>query len=70
MSDLRVGGDKIVLHGDPAELKFITYYVKNGQVAAAAGLDRDRDIAALVELFTPRRQWLAADLRASPATVV
>jgi apoptosis-inducing factor 3 len=62
--------DEIVLHGDPTKPKFIAYYVKDGHVAAAAGLDRDRDMAALIELFTQRRQWRAVDLGASPATVL
>jgi apoptosis-inducing factor 3 len=62
--------DEIVLHGDPAKPEFIAYYVKDGQVAAAVGLDRDRDMAALIELFTLRRGWRAADLGASPAKVL
>jgi NADPH-dependent 2,4-dienoyl-CoA reductase/sulfur reductase-like enzyme len=62
--------DEIVLHGDPGKPEFIVYYVKDGYVAAAAGLDRDRDMAALIELFTLRRQWRAADLGASPAEVL
>ena len=44
--------DEIVLHGDPGKPEFIVYYVKDGHVAAAAGLDRDCDMAALIELFT------------------
>jgi NADPH-dependent 2,4-dienoyl-CoA reductase/sulfur reductase-like enzyme/nitrite reductase/ring-hydroxylating ferredoxin subunit len=62
--------DEIVLHGDADKPKFIAYYIKEGHVAAAAGLDRDRDMAALIELFTLRRRWRAADLGASPATVL
>ena len=62
--------DEIVLHGDPGKPEFIAYYVKDGHVAAAAGMDRDRDMAALIELFTLRRQWRAADLGASPAAVL
>ena len=62
--------DEIVLNGDPGNLEFIAYYVKDGHVAAAAGMDRDRDMAALIELFTLRQQWRAAELGASPAEVL
>ena len=62
--------DEIVLHGDLGEPEFIAYYVKDGHVAAAAGLDRDRDMAALIELLTLRRQWRAGELGASPAKVL
>jgi hypothetical protein len=62
--------DETVLHGDPDKPEFIAYYVKDGHVAAAAGMDRDRDMAALIELFTLRRQWRAAELGASPAAVL
>ncbi|HZC98015.1 MAG TPA: FAD-dependent oxidoreductase, partial [Bradyrhizobium sp.] len=54
--------DEIVLNGDPAKPEFIAYYVRGGHVAAAAGMDRDRDMAALIELFTLRRNWRAAEL--------
>jgi apoptosis-inducing factor 3 len=62
--------DEIVIHGDLGKPEFIAYYVKDGHVAAAAGLDRDRDMAALIELFTQRRRWDAAELGASPLEVL
>ena len=67
--------DSVVLHGDlgTGDLgnpKFLAYYVKDGCVAAAAGLGRDRDTAALIELFAMRRDWTAADLGESPAAVL
>lgn len=62
--------DGVVLHGDLGTPEFLAYYVKDGRVAAAAGLGRDRDTAALVELFAMRRDWQAADLGESPAAVL
>ncbi|HEY6434484.1 MAG TPA: FAD-dependent oxidoreductase [Acetobacteraceae bacterium] len=59
--------DEIVLHGDPEKPEFLAYYVKDGRVMAAAGLDRDRDTAALIELFSMRRDWTAEALGAGPA---
>ncbi len=62
--------DSVVLHGDTGKPEFLAYYVKDGRVAAAAGLGRDRDTAALIELFAMRRDWTAADLGESPAAVL
>jgi apoptosis-inducing factor 3 len=62
--------DDIVVHGDLEKPEFIAYYVKNGRVAAAVGLDRDHDTAALVELFTIRRDWAAEALGPEPAVVL
>jgi hypothetical protein len=42
-------------HGDPEKPELLAYYVKNGVVAAAAGLGRDRDTSALVALMSIRR---------------
>jgi NADPH-dependent 2,4-dienoyl-CoA reductase/sulfur reductase-like enzyme len=62
--------DETVIHGDLEKPEFLVYYVKNGRVIAAAGLDRDRDTAALIELFTLRPDWTAAELGESPAEVL
>ena len=62
--------DNIVVHGDIEKPEFLAYYVKDGVVAAACGLDRDRDTAALIELLPLRRQWRAGELGASPAKVL
>ena len=65
--------DSVVLHGDVSDAGksgFLAYYVKDGRVAAAAGLGRDEDTAALIELFTMRRDWTAAALGESPAAVL
>ncbi len=62
--------DKIVLHGDPAKPEFLAYYVKDGLVAAAAGIDRDHDTSALVALLSLRRDWTAEELGESPARLL
>ncbi len=62
--------DEIIVHGDLAKPEFIAYYVKDGHVAAAAGLDRDRDMAALIELLSRPRRWRAAELGDAPARVL
>lgn len=62
--------DEIVVHGDLSKPEFLAYYVKDGRVLAAAGLDRDRDTAALIELMTVRRHWTAQELGAEPAAVL
>jgi apoptosis-inducing factor 3 len=62
--------DDIVVYGDLNKPEFLAYYVKNGTVAAAAGLDRDTDTAALIELLTLRRNWTPSELGDSPATVL
>jgi apoptosis-inducing factor 3 len=62
--------DEVVLHGDPEKPELLAYYVKNGVVAAAAGLGRDRDTSALVALMSIRRDWTAEALGASPAALL
>lgn len=62
--------DSVVLHGDLGKPEFLAYYVKDGRVAAAAGLGRDGDTAALIELFARRRDWQAAELGEHPAAVL
>jgi len=62
--------DEIVLHGDPGKPELLAYYVKDGLVAAAAGIGRDRDTAALIALFSRRRDWTAQALGPSPAALL
>ena len=59
--------DEVVLHGDLEAPEFLAYFVKDGSVAAAAGMGRDQDTAALIELFDQRRDWTAAELGAQPS---
>ena len=62
--------DSVVVHGDLRKPEFMVYYVKNGQVIAAAGMDRDKDTAALIELFAMPRAWTPQDLGDHPAEVL
>jgi apoptosis-inducing factor 3 len=62
--------DDLVVHGDLSEPNFLAYYVQDGRVRAACGLDRDRDTAALAELFGMRQDWTAAELGPNPAALL
>jgi apoptosis-inducing factor 3 len=62
--------DNIVLHGDPEKPDLLAYYIKDGLVAAAAGIGRDHDTAALVALFSLRRDWTPETLGQSPARLL
>jgi NADPH-dependent 2,4-dienoyl-CoA reductase/sulfur reductase-like enzyme/nitrite reductase/ring-hydroxylating ferredoxin subunit len=59
--------DDIIVHGDLEKPEFLAYYVKDGVVIAAAGLDRDQDTAALIELFNQRRAWTPEALGSAPS---
>ncbi|MET0626391.1 MAG: FAD-dependent oxidoreductase [Pyrinomonadaceae bacterium] len=43
--------DEIVYQGDVAARDFLAFYVKDGRAVAAAGMGRDRDVAAVEELI-------------------
>lgn len=62
--------DDVVVHGDLGKPEFLAYYVRHGHVAAAAGLDRDKDTAALIELFNRRHDWTAVELGAEPSRLL
>ena len=62
--------DDIIVHGDLEKPEFLAYYVKNGRVTAAAGLDRDADTAALIALFEPQTDWTPQALGSSPSTLL
>ena len=62
--------DDLVLHGDPEKPELLAYYVKDGLVAAAAGIGRDKDTSALVALLSMRRNWTAQALGESPARLL
>jgi apoptosis-inducing factor 3 len=59
--------DEIIVHGDLEKPEFLAYYVKHRKVIAAAGLDRDQDTAALIELFNQRRDWTPEALGSAPS---
>ncbi len=62
--------DEVVLHGDLEAPEFLAYFVKDGTVAAAAGMGRDQDTAALVALFDQRRGWTAGELGERPSRLL
>jgi NADPH-dependent 2,4-dienoyl-CoA reductase/sulfur reductase-like enzyme/nitrite reductase/ring-hydroxylating ferredoxin subunit len=62
--------DDMVVHGDLEKPEFLAYYVKEGRVVAAAGMDRDQDTAALIALFEHQEKWTAEALGESPAGVL
>ena len=45
------GWDDVIYDGSPEERRFIAFFVEGGLVHAAAGLDRDREMAAIEELM-------------------
>jgi len=55
--------DEIIYTGDVAAQDFIAFYVKDGRALAAAGVNRDRDMAALEELFRLNLMPEADELR-------
>jgi NADPH-dependent 2,4-dienoyl-CoA reductase/sulfur reductase-like enzyme/nitrite reductase/ring-hydroxylating ferredoxin subunit len=59
--------DDIIVDGDLEKPEFLAYYVKDGLVVAAAGLDRDQDTAALIELFNQRQDWTPDALGPKPS---
>jgi apoptosis-inducing factor 3 len=62
--------DDLVIHGDLGKPEFLAYYVKNGRVVAAAGLDRDKETAALIALFEQRQDWTPEGLGGSPSRLL
>ncbi|KAI0249164.1 flavoprotein [Lactifluus subvellereus] len=46
-----IGYDDIYIQGNPAELKFIAYYIKGGQVTAVASMQNDPIISKASELL-------------------
>ncbi len=67
------GKDELVVRGDLEKPEFIAYYLRDGKVAAAAGFDRDRDMAAIIALMERRHDWTVEALHpegSSPAAVL
>lgn len=46
--------DEVFIDGDINKPEFLTFYLQNNQIMAVAGINRDREIAAISELM--RRQ--------------
>ena len=67
------GDDEMVVRGDLAARKFIAYYLRNGIVAAAAGMDQDREMAAVLVLMNRRKDWALDEMHpegSSPLAVL
>jgi NADPH-dependent 2,4-dienoyl-CoA reductase/sulfur reductase-like enzyme/nitrite reductase/ring-hydroxylating ferredoxin subunit len=67
------GDDTLVIRGDLGKRKFIVYYLRAGMVAAAAGMDQDKDMAAIIVLMNRRRNWTVDEIHpqgASPYAVL
>lgn len=59
--------DAVIIHGDLHERNFLAYYVKTDKVLAAAGLQHDRQLAALSELMRLNRLPSAEKVRRDQA---
>jgi hypothetical protein len=59
--------DDVLIHGDLQKPEFLANYVAGGRVVAAAGMDWDKDTAALTELLHYRRNWAPNELGDHPA---
>jgi NADPH-dependent 2,4-dienoyl-CoA reductase/sulfur reductase-like enzyme/nitrite reductase/ring-hydroxylating ferredoxin subunit len=62
--------ENVIVHGDLGKPEFLAYYVKNGRVVAAAGLDRDKETAALIALFEQRQDWTPEELGDLPSRLL
>jgi NADPH-dependent 2,4-dienoyl-CoA reductase/sulfur reductase-like enzyme/nitrite reductase/ring-hydroxylating ferredoxin subunit len=58
--------DELIVHGDLAGRNFLGFYVKDNRVMAAAGLQRDRQLAAMAELMRLDRAPAPEELRRNP----
>lgn len=57
------GWDEIIYQGKPAERNFIAFYVKHNQVVAAAGMQHEKEMAALTELMRLKQTPTPAECR-------
>ena len=58
--------DELIVHGDLAGRNFLAFYVKDNRVMAAAGLQRDRQLAAMAELMRLEQTPGPEELRRDP----
>ncbi|KAJ3714903.1 hypothetical protein DFJ43DRAFT_1102816 [Lentinula guzmanii] len=45
------GHDEVIIKGDPGEMKFVAYYVKQGKIVAVASMQNDPVVSAASELL-------------------
>jgi len=62
------GDDTLVVRGNLQERKFIAYYLRDGVVAAAAGMNQDQDMAAIIALMNRRQNWFVDELHPVDST--
>ncbi len=58
--------DEVIFHGELRTRNFLGYYVKGDRVMAAAGLQHDRQLAALSELMRMEQLPAAEEVRREP----
>ncbi|THH19824.1 hypothetical protein EW146_g1420 [Bondarzewia mesenterica] len=58
------GYDDIIIKGDPAEMKFIAYYIKSGKVVAVASMQNDPVVSKASELLRLDLMPLPEELKA------
>ncbi len=67
------GDAQMVVRGDLDARKFIAYYLRDGIVAAAAAMDEDQAMAAILTLMEQRADWTVDELHpkgSSPLAVL
>ncbi|MFA5183449.1 MAG: FAD-dependent oxidoreductase, partial [Syntrophales bacterium] len=57
------GWDEIIYQGSPADRNFMAFYVKHNQVLAAAGMQHEKEMAALAELMRLKQAPTPAECR-------
>jgi NADPH-dependent 2,4-dienoyl-CoA reductase/sulfur reductase-like enzyme/nitrite reductase/ring-hydroxylating ferredoxin subunit len=62
--------DEIIIHGDIASQDFIAYYVKNNKVHAAAGNNREKEMAVIEVLMQLNRMPSAQELKEGKVDLV
>ena len=62
--------DKIIYRGDVSSQDFLAFYIKDGQVQAVAGMNRDREMAAAEELMHVGRMPSADQLKFEDLSLV
>jgi hypothetical protein len=67
------GTDDLIIRGDTEAPEFVAYCRRDGRILAAAGWNRDQDMAALITLLAEKRDWTIDALHplgSSPAAVL
>jgi NADPH-dependent 2,4-dienoyl-CoA reductase/sulfur reductase-like enzyme len=57
------GWEEIIYQGSPADRNFLAFYVKGNQVLAAAGMQHEKEMAALAELMRLKQTPTPAECR-------